>query len=260
MIRLVFVLRRKPGMSLEEFQQYWRSAHGPLVAKHSTTLDIRRYVQVHTLDDAVNDQLAGARGKMEPPYDGVAELWWDNREALAASFSSAAGQAAGRELLEDEARFIDLPNSPLWFAHEYPQVNPTPEEIVAREHSALVKLFFCLRHPANLSLDQAQLYWRTNHGPVIRGVASGMRLKRYLQVHRCEDPLEQQLRASRGTRVAPYYGHAEAWFDRADLATIGNTPEGRRAMEIAVEDESKFIDFAHSAMWIAKERVFIDRR
>jgi hypothetical protein len=247
-------------MSLGEFQQYWRGTHGPLVARHSTTLDIRRYVQVHTLEDPVNDQLAGARGKMEPPYDGVAELWWDNREALAASFGSAAGQAAGRELLEDEARFIDLPNSPLWFAYEYPQVNPTPEEMVAREHSALVKLFFCLRHPAKLSLDQAQLYWRTNHGPTIRGVANGMRLKRYLQVHRCEDPLEQQLRTSRGTRVAPYTGHAEAWFDRADLAIIGNTPEGRRAMEIAVEDESKFIDFPHSAMWIAKERVFIDRR
>jgi len=42
--------------------------------------------------------------------------------------------------------------------------------------------------------------------------------------------------------------------------TIANTPEGKRAMEIAVEDESKFIDFANSAMWVAKEHVFIDRR
>jgi uncharacterized protein (TIGR02118 family) len=110
MIRLVFTLRRKPGMKLAEFQQYWRSVHGPLVAKHATTLDIHRYVQLHTLDDEVNAQLAGARGKMEPPYDGVAELWWTSREALAASFGSEAGQAAGNELLEDEARFIDLPN------------------------------------------------------------------------------------------------------------------------------------------------------
>lgn len=259
MIRLVFVLRRKPGMKLAEFQQYWRSVHGPLVAKHATILDIHRYVQVHTLEDAVNEQLAGARGKMEAPYDGVAELWWSSREALATSFGTTAGQAAGKELLEDEARFIDLPNSPLWFAYEYPQFNPS-EEMVAREHSALVKLFFCLRQPTGMSLEQAQLYWRTNHGPTIRGVASGMRLKRYFQVHRCEDPLEAQLRQSRGTKIAPYYGHAEAWFDRADLAAIGNTPEGRRAMEIAVEDEAKFIDFANSAMWIAKERVFIDRR
>jgi hypothetical protein len=67
------------------------------------------------------------------------------------------------------------------------------------------------------------------------------------------------LRTSRGIRIAPYTGHAEAWFDRADLATVGNSPEGRRAMEIAVEDETKFIDFPNSAIWIPKERVFIDR-
>jgi hypothetical protein len=260
MIRLVFVLRRNLNMSRAEFQRYWREVHGPLVAKHATTLNILRYVQLHTLEDPVNDQLAGARGTMEPPYDGVAELWWTNREALASTVGNAAGQAAAKELLEDEARFIDLPHSPLWFAYEYPQVNPTPEDLVAREHSSLVKLFFCLRHPAQLSEDQAQLYWRTNHGPLIRGVAQGMRMRRYLQVHRYEEPLEAQLRASRGTTVEPYTGHAEAWFDRADLLTIAQTPEGRNAMAIAVEDETKFIDFPRSAIWIGKERVFIDRR
>ncbi len=260
MIRLVFALRRKPGMSRADFQKYWRETHGPLVAKSSVALNILRYVQLHTLDDPINDQLAGARGKMEPAYDGVAELWWNYREDLIASFSTAAGKAAGKELLEDEARFIDLPNSPIWFAYEYPQVNPS-EDIVAREHSSLVKLFFCLRHPANLSLDQAQLYWRTNHGPTIRHYAApGMRLKRYLQVHRCEEALEQELRKSRGTQVASYTGHAEAWFDRGDLAIVGNTPEGQRAMEIAVEDERKFIDFANSAIFVGKERTFIDRR
>jgi hypothetical protein len=260
MIRLVFTLRRKPAMSLTDFQRYWRETHGPLVAKSSVMLNILRYVQLHTLEDPVNDQLAGARGRMEPAYDGVAELWWNNREELAAGFGSAAGQAAGKELLEDEARFIDLPNSPLWLAYEYPQLNPS-EDLMAREHSSLVKLFFGLRHPASLTLEEAQLYWRANHGPTIRHYAApGMRIKRYLQVHRYDDPLEQQLRKSRGTRVAPYTGHAEAWFDRADLAIAGNTPEGRRAMEIAVEDERKFIDFPNSTIFIGKERTFIDRR
>ncbi|HYA36095.1 MAG TPA: EthD domain-containing protein [Candidatus Binataceae bacterium] len=259
MIRLTFVLRRKPGMSLAQFQQYWRDNHGPLVAKHSTALNILRYVQVHTIEDPVNDGLAASRGKMEKPYDGVAELWWTSRDALVANLNTPAAQAAGQELVEDEAKFIDLPNSPLWLAYEYPQVNPS-EEMVAREHSPLTKLFFCFRHLENQSLEQAQLYWRTNHGPTIRGVAQSMRMRRYLQVHRCEDNIEQQLRAARNTRVAPYTGHAEAWFDRSELATLDNSPEGKRSMEIAVEDESKFIDFSRSAMWIAKERVFIDRR
>ena len=259
MIRLAFVLRRKPGMSRAEFQKYWRETHGPLVASHSTALSILRYVQLHTLEDPINDQLAVARGGMEARYDGVAELWWNNREEITANAGSEAAKAAGRELLEDEARFIDLPNSPLWFAYEYPQVNPT-EEMVAREHTPLVKLFFCLRHPAEQSLEDAQLYWRTNHGPTIRGIAQGMRLKRYFQVHRCEEQLAQPLRKSRGTIVEPYTGHAEAWFDRGELAAIATSPEARQAMEIAVEDERKFIDFSRSAMWIGKERVFIDKR
>src|SRR5215471_15600939 len=259
MIRLIFVLRRKPSLSREQFQKYCHAVHGPLVAKHATTLNILRYVQDHTLNDPMNKQMALARGGMEAPYDGVAELWWTTREALATCIASPAGQTAAKELVEDEATFIDLPNSPLWLAYEYPQINPS-EDIVARPSSGLVKIFFPLRHPSNQSLEQAQLYWRTNHGPIIRGLAGGSRLKKYFQVHRFEDPIEGQLRAARGTKVPPYTGHAEAWIDRADSAAAAGSPEARRAGQLAVEDEANFIDFKNSSMWVAKERVIIDRR
>ncbi len=258
MIRLEFALRRKAGLSREKFQDYWKNTHGPLVARHSTTLGIHRYIQLHTLDDPINDALAQARGGMEPVYDGVAELWWSTPEAFSAT-GSEAGQAAAAELLEDEKNFIDLANSPLWFAYEYPQVNPS-EYVVAHERGPLVKLFFCLRHLESQSLEEAQLYWRTNHGPLIRSVAPGFRMQRYLQVHYYQNEAEQMLTAPRGTTTAPYTGHAEAWFDRGDLMSMAEVPEAARAMELAIEDETKFIDFKRSAMWIGKEHVFIDRR
>ena len=50
MVKLTYCLRRKPGMSLEEFQRYWRDTHAPLVAESAEALGIRRYVQVHTSD------------------------------------------------------------------------------------------------------------------------------------------------------------------------------------------------------------------
>jgi hypothetical protein len=75
---------------------------------------------------------------MEEPYDGVEELWWRSRGELTSVMDTAKGRMAVQELLEDEAKFIDFPNSPLWFAHEYPQVNPSPENIVATEMSSLV--------------------------------------------------------------------------------------------------------------------------
>ena len=119
MIKLVFTLRRREGMSREEFQRYWREEHAPLVRRHAETLRIRRYVQTHARDTDLDEALAGSRGSEARAYDGVAELWWDSLEDLMAGFSSEAGQAAGAALLEDEAKFIDLARSPLWLGEEH---------------------------------------------------------------------------------------------------------------------------------------------
>ena len=256
MIRLVYLLRRKPELSLDEFHRVWRDEHGPLVAFHQIGLGIVRYTQSHRVDDPANEAMTAARGGMEPPYDGVAELWWESEEALAAASATDRGQRAGAELLADEARFIDHPNSPLWLAHEYPQVNPVPETVVARPKSPVVKLHFPLRHPQTMTLEAAQTYWRTRHGPLIRSMATSMGMLRYQQVHRYESPLEAALREARGTAVEPYTGHAEAWTDRS-IRRGGS--EGAAAGRAAIEDEANFIDFARSAMWIGKEYVFIDR-
>jgi len=118
MIKLVFPLHRLPALSREEFQAYWRETHAPLVAKHAGALGIERYIQVHTATTPINDGLRASRGGPEP-YDGIAELWFESEAALAASMQTPEGAAAGRALLEDERRFIDLERSPLWIAEEH---------------------------------------------------------------------------------------------------------------------------------------------
>lgn len=257
MLRLVFALRRKAGLSLEDFQSYWREQHGPLVARYATDLGVRRYVQVHTLDDPFNAAASASRGGMEAPFDGVAELWFDSEAAVAQTLQSDAGAAAGAALLADEATFIDLPQSPLWLSHDYPQVNPTPETLLATPRSDLVKLHYPLRAPAGQSLDEAQRYWRTMHGPLIRRQAAGSGIQRYIQVHRTESELEAALREPRGTEVEAYMGHAELWFSRTDLER--SSPERRLAGERAAEDEAHFIDFARSTMFLGKEFEFVNR-
>ena len=227
MIRLTYLLRRKPGMSLESFQDYWRLEHGPLVAGHAGRLDLLAYVQVHTIPDEDHGRLTGRRGEMEPPYDGVSEMWWESREALAAATRSESGQVADHELIADERSFIDVENSPMWFNYEYPQVNPTPENIVATDRSSLVKLYFPLRHRPDLTLDSAQLYWRTHHGPIIRRQAAGSGILRYVQVHRAEPELTESMRTSRRSTAEVYTGHAEVWMDRAAMGR--STPERRVA-------------------------------
>jgi uncharacterized protein (TIGR02118 family) len=118
MIKIVFCLRRRADLSREEFHAYWLTNHGPLVRSHAESLGIRRYVQVHAIDDAISTAIAGPRQSPEP-FDGVAELWLDSLDALIASGSSEAGRAAAAALLDDERRFIDLERSPLFLAEEH---------------------------------------------------------------------------------------------------------------------------------------------
>ena len=118
MMKLIFCVRKLPHMSLAEFQRYWLENHGPLVRSHAATLGIRRYVQVHRLDNPVNDAMRASR-QAGDPYDGVAELWWESVEAFAAAGATPEGRQAGQELLADERKFIDLRRCALWVGEEH---------------------------------------------------------------------------------------------------------------------------------------------
>jgi len=118
MIKLVYCLRRLPRLSREEFQRYWRETHGPLVRGHAQAARIQRYGPVPPRAPPLNAALRQGRGGLEP-YDGVAELWWESAEELAAVMATPEGQKAAQELLDDERRFIDLERSALWIAEEH---------------------------------------------------------------------------------------------------------------------------------------------
>ncbi len=93
MVKLIYVITRRPGMPVDEFQRYWRETHGPMAARIP---GVRRYVQCHTLPELY--------GRDTPPaYDGAAELWFDDMDALRAALRSPELAAA----VEDERNFID---------------------------------------------------------------------------------------------------------------------------------------------------------
>ena len=117
MIKLTFALVRLPHLTREQFQDYWLNTHGPLVASVKDVLHIRRYVQLHSFDEAISEGIRASRNA-PPQFDGVAQLWYDSLEDLAAVGQDPAAREAGRLLLEDEKKFIDLPKSPLWWGEE----------------------------------------------------------------------------------------------------------------------------------------------
>ncbi|HEX2173332.1 MAG TPA: EthD family reductase [Dehalococcoidia bacterium] len=102
MIKMVGVVWRKPGASREDFLTHWQTNHAEVV---KTLPGLRKYVQGPAV----------TRPGREPVIDGIAELWWDDVEALRAAWRSPAGQA----VREDEKRFIDLDRSYAFWAEEH---------------------------------------------------------------------------------------------------------------------------------------------
>jgi len=99
MIKLMINVVRKAGMSHEEFADYWRNTHGPLVKSvPEFTRHIRKYVQCHL---AAGSNPLGAGGV----FDGVAELWFDSAADMERSFSEPRYLEIVRP---DELKFAEL--------------------------------------------------------------------------------------------------------------------------------------------------------
>jgi uncharacterized protein (TIGR02118 family) len=122
----------------------------------------------------------------------------------------------------------------------------------------MLKLIFCLRRQAHLSRSEFQRYWREVHGPLVRQQAAVLRIRRYVQAHTLSDPLNDALRAGRGSDE-PFDGVAELWWEsRADFEAAVGSEQGSGASRILFEDERRFIDHARSPLFITEEHAVID--
>ncbi len=83
MLKVISLLKRKEGMSLEEFRKWALEEHPPLGKKLP---GIRHYRMSVVLED--NPDL---------PADAVSEFWFDDNEARLAAFATPEGQAAGAD-------------------------------------------------------------------------------------------------------------------------------------------------------------------
>jgi uncharacterized protein (TIGR02118 family) len=95
MIKSISLLTRRPELTHEQFVRHWTEIHAPLA--HAVP-GMRRYVQNH---------IAGTRARPDIPetqvdVDGIAEAWFDDREAMARANASSEA----KRLHDDGALFI----------------------------------------------------------------------------------------------------------------------------------------------------------
>jgi len=117
----------------------------------------------------------------------------------------------------------------------------------------MLKLVYCLRRKDDVTPEEFYRTWLKDHGPLVKSFAKAMNASRYVQSHTCMPEANANLIASRGLED-PYDGITEVWWNsREDFEAGSATEEGRKAAKALLEDESRFIDFARSRVFMTEE-------
>lgn len=97
-VKLIAGVKRKSGLTLDDFKNYWRDNHAPLALNILPNApNVQRYV--HNYGQAME-------GMEEPAFDGIGEIWFKDLDAFFVSTQWFMGDG-GKPLRDDEENFVD---------------------------------------------------------------------------------------------------------------------------------------------------------
>ncbi|MGE0823927.1 MAG: EthD family reductase [Candidatus Binatia bacterium] len=208
MVHLLFLMRRKPGLSRAECQRHWREIHAPLAQRIP---GMRRYVQSHVI----------AAANEETPYDGAAEIWVNDETAATTVFQSKEYKE-GAYL--DEPKFVDIKSALRLQTEDRMIFAGAP---MSKTEGLVKRMSFIKRKPG-MSREEFSCYWQDVHGPIASKLPG---LRRYLQCH--------TLPSMYANGEPPFDGVAQVWF--TDTAALDKAFSSRVYLEEARPDGQKFI-------------------
>ena len=98
MVKVIAMMKRKPGISPAEFARYWYEDHAPLGFRVlPDDIHICGYVQNYTVRNA---------GDLEPEFDGLVEFYLEDMAAFQRWLAWFMSDAAA-PMREDERNFMD---------------------------------------------------------------------------------------------------------------------------------------------------------
>jgi len=113
MFKLMITMKRKKGMSHDEFQQYYNERHLTFVQRiippskpgaKPATLHRRNFVRA---DDPLVSLIGDGRADVNPPFDVITEVVYETREDAAAALETFFQQSVIDPVKADEKNFIE---------------------------------------------------------------------------------------------------------------------------------------------------------
>ena len=100
MVKAVIFLKRRQDLSREQFKEYWLTQHSKLEKENAEKNWVRKIVASFAVEDG---------SLLEPPFDGMVELYFDTIEDMKKDVAGEQRQI----MYADEKNFCDHSEEPM---------------------------------------------------------------------------------------------------------------------------------------------------
>lgn len=227
MIKAMHMLKRRAGMTPQDFIEHCETKYAPLVENYLTTMTRYQRHYIRPLPYPLDGKLS------ETAYDLLAEIWFDDHDAFMRGMDLLAAEEASTALGEAERQFTDPAISRFVVIEEHESVLPG-----RTSNPSDMRSFVLLKRKPGTTLEQFIDYYETTHHKLgIKYSGEGMSRYRRLFLRPAAYPLG-------GAAAEPAYDVVtEVSFSRDGAASEASgamsDPEVNRIVE---EDESNFVD------------------
>jgi EthD domain len=120
MIKMIALLKRRDGMSLPQFTDYYENRHVPLIMKHLGRYftGYRRCYLNYAHPLSYVGGLGGDGHATAAGYDVLTEISFESAAELEAMFKTLASAAIAAAIAEDEAHFLDRAGNQIIISEE----------------------------------------------------------------------------------------------------------------------------------------------
>lgn len=114
MFKVVALLKRRPGMSMEEFKDYYERVHLPLGAQYlkgNAIQHMRRFLT--PMPSPVSGEIP------DSDCDAIMEMWFENREQFEQAMKPFQEPGLAARIVADEANLFDRDRIRMFFVEEH---------------------------------------------------------------------------------------------------------------------------------------------
>ena len=223
MIKMICFIKRKVGLSLEDFREHWLHSHGQLVA---SLPDFRRHIVRYEQNCRLDSDYERDQGSASEGFDGVTIQWFESRREF---YAFALEPSYKDTIFVDEGKFLDRSSISFLLCHE-------PDVIfdeAAERAKAGVKLIAMLQRLPELDRDAFRRHWENDHAGIFRDTPE---LARHIVAYHQHRRLDKDYERDQG---GGFDGVTEQWYaSQSDFDAFVREP---LFAEKVYPDERKFL-------------------